>query len=115
MERGKSSHSQMGELFLSCRTEEWKPLVLPTRWRSTMDIEDVRDFFMWCTIINAVLLVVTALLCTFAGGWIYSVHGKWYPMSREAFNVVIYSFVGLYKILFIVFNLVPYLALVIAG
>ena len=70
---------------------------------------------MWCTIINGGLLIFSSLMCTFAGGWIYRVHSRWFPMSREAFNAVIYSFVGLYKILFITFNLIPYIALAIIG
>ena len=40
---------------------------------------------------------------------------KWYPISREAFNVIIYSFLGLYKLFFITFNVVPYIALRIMG
>jgi hypothetical protein len=35
--------------------------------------------------------------------------------SREAFDVAIYGFLGLFKIVFIFFNLVPYLALLIVG
>ena len=80
-----------------------------------MGIESVRAFFMWCAIINGALLVFTGLFCTFAGGLIFRVHSRWFPMPRETFNVVIYSFLGVYKLLFIVFNLVPYLALAIIG
>ena len=78
-----------------------------------MDMVTLRTFFMWCTILNGAMLVLTGLLCTFAGGWIYSVHSRFYPMSRETFNVVLYAFVGMYKILFITLNLMPYIALVI--
>ncbi len=80
-----------------------------------MDTTTVRAFFMWCTIINGALLTFSALFCTFAGDLIYRVHSRWFPMSRETFNPVIYSFVGLYKIFFITFNLIPYLALSIIG
>ncbi len=80
-----------------------------------MNVTIVRDFFLWCTIINGALLIFSSLLCAFAGDWIYQVHSRWFPLSREAFNTVIYSFIGLYKIFFIVLNLVPYLALVIVG
>jgi hypothetical protein len=38
-----------------------------------------------------------------------------FPMPRETFNVIIYSFLGLFKVLFLVFNVVPYLALLIVG
>jgi hypothetical protein len=40
---------------------------------------------------------------------------KYFSISREAFNVVIVSFIGLYKIVVIVFNIVPYVALLIIG
>ncbi|MFH1487113.1 MAG: DUF6868 family protein [Chloroflexota bacterium] len=36
-------------------------------------------------------------------------------MPRETFNVAIYSFMGLFKVFVFVFNLVPYVALVIVG
>jgi len=80
-----------------------------------MDIETVRAFFMWCTLINGALLVCSFVFCSIAGDWIYRQHGRWFPIGREAFNVAIYSFIGLYKIFFLVFNLIPYLALLIIG
>jgi hypothetical protein len=46
---------------------------------------------------------------------VYRMQSKWFPISRETFNVVIYSFLGLFKIVFLVFNLVPYVVLLIVG
>lgn len=80
-----------------------------------MDMFTIKTIFMWCTIINLLLLVISFLICAFAGDWIYRKHRKWFPISREAFNVAIYSFLGLYKILVLVFNLVPWIACAIAG
>ena len=80
-----------------------------------MDLVTLRAFFMWCTIINGGFLTLTSLVFTFAGNLIYRVHSKWFKMPREAFNIVIYSFIGLYKIIFIVFCLVPYVVLLILG
>ena len=79
-----------------------------------MDIIIVKTLLMWCTIINVLLLVLSFMVCAFAGDWVYGMHSKWFPISREAFNVAIYSFLGLYKIFILVFNLVPYIACVIA-
>jgi hypothetical protein len=62
---------------------------------------------------NFKLLVLTGMIFTFAGDWVYRVQSKWYPISRDAFNVVLYSFIGLFKLFFITFNLVPYVALLI--
>ena len=80
-----------------------------------MGIQTLTRFFMWCTILNGGLLIFSAVFCAFAGDWIYRAHSQWYPMPRAAFNVALYSFVGLMKVLFIVLNLVPYLALSIMG
>ena len=78
-----------------------------------MDTMTLRAFFMWCTIINGALLILSFLICAYGGGWIHQVHSRWFPIPRETFNVAIYWFIGLFKILFLVFNLVPYIVLVI--
>ncbi|MCG2659358.1 MAG: hypothetical protein L6437_03815 [Kiritimatiellae bacterium] len=80
-----------------------------------MDITTVRAFFMWCTIMNGGLLILSSLILVFAGDWVHQMHSKWFPMPRETFNVVIYSFLGLFKIVILVFNVVPYVALLIIG
>lgn len=80
-----------------------------------LDVAVLRSFFLWCTIINAALLVLTWLITMLAGGWVFRMHSRFYPISREAFNVVIYSFVGLLKTFVIFFNFVPYLALLIVS
>ena len=80
-----------------------------------MDIDSIRTFFMWCTILNVALLVLSSLICVCARDWVYRMHSKWFSISRETFNVAIYSFIGLYKILVFVFNLIPYVALLIVG
>jgi len=78
-----------------------------------MDIQTVRAFFLWCTIINGGLLILSSLILMCAGDLVYRLHGKWFPMPRQTFNVLIYGFLGFYKIVVISFNLVPYVALVI--
>ena len=80
-----------------------------------MDINTIRAFFMWCTIINGALFILSFLFCAFAGDWIYKMQNRWFAIPREKFNVVIYSFIGLYKIFVITFNLIPFIALLIIG
>lgn len=64
---------------------------------------------------NAILLVLAFLITSYAGDWVYRMHSRSFPIPREAFNVVIYSFMGLLKIFVLMFNLIPYLALLILG
>jgi len=80
-----------------------------------MDIQTLTTFFMWCTILNFALLSLSSLMCICAGDWVYRIHSKWFSIPREVFNVAIYSFIGLYKVLVFVFNLIPYVALLIVG
>jgi cytochrome b subunit of formate dehydrogenase len=78
-----------------------------------MNLQTIQTFFMWCVVLNGALLVLTGIILMFAGNMVYRIQSRWYPISRDAFNVVIYSFMGLFKLFFIVFNLVPYIALLI--
>jgi len=80
-----------------------------------MEIAVIRTFLMWCTIINGGLLILSFLICAYAGDWVHQVHSRWFPISKEAFNVAIYAGIGFMKMVIIMFNLVPYLALVIIG
>ena len=70
---------------------------------------------MWCAIINGALLVLWITVFMLAPDLVYRTQSKWFPIPRETFNVVYYSFLGLFKIAFLVFNIVPYVALLIVG
>jgi len=80
-----------------------------------MDINALRAFFMWCTILNVGLMILSFLICALGTDWVYRMHSRWFPMPRETFNVVLYSFMGAYKLFVWVFCFIPYLALVIIG
>ena len=80
-----------------------------------MDIQTLTRFFMWCTIINGGILTLWTVFCMFTPDLVYRTQKWFFPIPRETFDVVIYSFLGLFKIFFLIFNVVPYIALVIVG
>ncbi len=80
-----------------------------------MDIPTLTAFLMWCSLINGSLLVIWSLVYMLAPDWVYGIHNRWFPLDREHYNLVIYQLVGLFKILFLLFNLVPYIALLLLG
>lgn len=80
-----------------------------------MNIQILTEFFMWCTIINGAILVLWITSYALAPNLVYRTQIKWFPIPKENFIVVYYSFLGLFKIIFLVFNVVPYLALLIIG
>ena len=80
-----------------------------------MDIQALTDFFMWCSIINGGLLTLWIMFCCLTPDLVYRTQRLWFPIPRESFDVLIYAFLGLLKIVFLFFNLVPFLALRIIG
>ena len=80
-----------------------------------LDLQSLTEFFLWCTILNGALLIFWTLVCMTIPDLVYRTQSRWFPIPRETFNVTIYAFLGLFKIVFIAFNLVPYLALLIVG
>ena len=80
-----------------------------------MDMQTLTSFFMWCTLLNGGILALWTLFLVLAPDLVYRIQSLWFPISRETFNVIIFSFLGLFKILFLVFNVIPYAALLIIG
>ena len=80
-----------------------------------MDFQNIKTFFMWCTVINGGLLIISVITGIVGLDFVYSIHGRLFQISRETFNMTYYFFIGLYKIVWLVFNSVPYIALLIIG
>ena len=83
--------------------------------RNIMNIQTLTLFFMWCTIINGGIFVLWGIFFILAPELVYRIQTRWFPIPRETYNLVIYSFLGLFKILYLVFNVVPFVALLIIG
>jgi len=78
-----------------------------------MTIDQVREMLGWCTLINVGLMIFSFVILCAMRSFVYKMHTRWFPMSEHTFNAIVYSYLGVYKIMIIVFNLVPWLALVI--
>ncbi len=80
-----------------------------------LDITTLQAFFMWCTILNLGVLIITGLFLAIGGDFVYWLQSKFFPIPRQTFDVAIYCWIGLYKLVVIVFNVVPWIALSIIG
>ena len=80
-----------------------------------MDIQTLTSFFMWCSIINIGFLIFLALVYMLVPNLAYQLQSKFIPISRETFDIVFYSFIGFFKVIVLVFNVVPWIALLIIG
>ena len=81
----------------------------------TMDLRRLTAVFMWCTIIDGGLLLLGLLVSLWATNPIYDLQSQWFGLPRETVNAAMYMFLGAFKMLWLVFNAVPYIALLIVG
>lgn len=80
-----------------------------------MTIDTLQAVLGWSTLINFSLLTWWAFFILIAPDWTYKMHSKFFSISKDTFNTVHYSGMAFFKLLVIVFNLAPYLALRIAA
>ena len=74
-----------------------------------------RDVLLWCSLINYGLLVGWFLLFVLPHAWLYRLWGKWFQLSAEQFDAINFAGIVLFKIGILLFNVVPYIALRLAG
>ena len=80
-----------------------------------MSIETLRDALLWCAVINYGVLFVWFLFFILARDFMHRLHGRWFRLSREQFDMVHYAGMAIFKLGIILFNLLPYVALRIVG
>lgn len=78
-----------------------------------MDLPQFTRFLMWCMILNTGFLLLWTVAFRSMPDFIYRQQRKWFGIAREAFDATNYQLLGIFKMLVIVFNVVPYLALLI--
>ena len=61
------------------------------------------------------VLVVWIWLFILARDFMQRLHGRWFQLSRQQFDVIHYAGMAVFKLGIILFNLVPYVALRIVG
>lgn len=76
-----------------------------------MSLETLRTFLAWCTAMNLGLLLLSTLAVITCHGPISRLHGRLFGLDEACLRRTYFRFLADYKIAFLVFNLIPYLAL----
>ena len=76
-----------------------------------MDKAELLHLLGWCSLIYIIVLLFWLLTLRVGRDWIYKLHSKWFEIPIERFNIIHYTLIGFFKIILIVFFLVPYLVL----
>lgn len=74
-------------------------------------IETTREFLGWCSVINIGMLFLSTIMLTVMRSWIIKVHANLTGVSEAELPRIYLEFLGNYKMLVVVLNLVPYVAL----
>ena len=76
-----------------------------------MDIIKLRSILGWSTVINFGLLFFFGFMLLFGKEFIYTIWSNFFAISSEAYDIIMISFIGFWKIFVIVFFLIPYIAI----
>ena len=76
-----------------------------------MNLSQLQQFLLWCTIINYVLLILWWVILILPHEWIYNFSGKPLKLSPEEFDKCNFTGIVFYKLGIILLFLVPYIAL----
>ena len=69
------------------------------------------QFLGWCLVFNSALLAAAVLAMTLARTPIMRIHQSMFAMSEQELMQQYFAYLGHYKLLVTVFNLVPFVAL----
>ncbi|WP_298937165.1 DUF6868 family protein [uncultured Ruegeria sp.] len=79
-----------------------------------MTQEFLTTAFGWMTVLNIAVLLFSTLMILIMQDWIAGIHGRMFQMERADVKKAYFRYLANYKILIIVFCLMPWLALHLA-
>ncbi|MGH9764640.1 MAG: DUF6868 family protein [Blastocatellia bacterium] len=80
-----------------------------------MNVDMARNALLLCSVIDYGLLILWFLLFMLPHQWMYRLCRRSCGLTSEQFDAVNFAGIVLFKILIILFNIVPYVALRIVG
>ena len=76
-----------------------------------MDLAKLTELFQWMTIFNVAILIISAVLMMILRDIVCRMHGRLFGIEESQVAAIAYNYLGIYRLLVLVFNLVPWLAL----
>jgi hypothetical protein len=80
-----------------------------------MQMTALKHFLLASTLINYAIVTVWFMAFIYAHEALYRLHTRWFRLSPQDFDKVHYSAMAMYKVAVLLLNLVPLIALIIAG
>jgi heme/copper-type cytochrome/quinol oxidase subunit 2 len=72
-------------------------------------LEAVAGVFLRCFVLAVCLLLLWFVFYLLAGDWAYSIHSRWFELTRHEFTLMYYYLMAFIKIVTFLFFLFPYI------
>ena len=76
-----------------------------------MDINIIVEFLGWCSIVNIGMLFFMFLIIVLFKKSLFLIHGKMFNLDDDFLSKIYFKYLAQYKIITIIFNIVPYFVL----
>lgn len=76
-----------------------------------MTLAELTSLLAWCSAINISLLMLATLILTVCQNGIIAIHSKLFGLAKDDLLRAYFQYLAQYKLLILVFNLVPYIVL----
>ena len=76
-----------------------------------MSIEQLAVLLGWSTVLNFGVLILTAIMLTLFRKLVHGIHTRMSGLSADELNKLYFQYMVNFKILWILFNLTPYLVI----
>ena len=80
-----------------------------------IDIDQVTSFFGWCSAINLAIYTFSALYIALFRNFTVRIHSKFSGVDASKLPILYFQYLANYKIIILVFTVVPYIALTLMG
>ena len=78
-----------------------------------MGLETLQSLLGWSLVVNVGFYFIWVVQMFAAREWLVRHHAKWSGIEPDRIRPILYQLLGLYKILILLFNFAPWLAVVI--
>ena len=82
---------------------------------TSLDLTELKSLLGWCLVINYGVLLIWFGFVKGARDWIFGLHSRLFGVERDIVQAEHFTLFGQFKLLVMVFNLAPWLALLIMG
>ena len=74
-------------------------------------LDAIAGVLLRCFVLSILLLLVWFVFYIMAGDWAYSIHSRWFEISKHNFDTMCYYGMGIVKITAFLFFLFPYVSI----